>query len=123
MNRRSCQTLGRIQHAMHTVHAFLAFVPAVAQLAPSGVYAAEKWFLLARHGECFPVRSLERKFPDIGTIAEPEAFIKFALAKGLKVTSKAVPVKTGSAVEVLVPERELSLVFVTAQNCSRFEAR
>ena len=108
---------------MRTVHAFLAFVPAVAQLVPSAAYASEKWLLLARHGECFPVRSLERKFPDIGTIAEPEAFIKFALEKGLKVTSKAVPVQTGSAMEVLVPERELSLVFVTAENCSRIEAR
>jgi hypothetical protein len=66
---------------------------------------------------------LQRKFPDIGTIAEPEAFIKFALAKGLKVTSKAVPVQAGSAVEVLVPESELSLVFVTAEACSKVEAR
>ena len=108
---------------MHTVQAFLALVPAVAQLAPSGASAAEKWFLLARHGECFSVRSLERRFSDIGTIAEPEAFIKFALAKGLKVTSKTVPVQAGSAVEVLVPEKELSLVFVTAENCSKINAR
>jgi len=69
------------------------------------------------------VRSLERKFPDIGTIADPEAFIKFALSKGLKVTSKAVPIQAGSAVEVLVPERELSLVFVTVENCSKVEAK
>ena len=108
---------------MRTIQAFLALVPAVAQLAPSSALAAEKWFLLARHGECFSVRSLERKFPDIGTIAEPEAFIRFALAKGLKVTSKAVPVQAGSAVEVLVPEKELSLVFVTAENCLKVEAR
>jgi len=66
---------------------------------------------------------LERKFPDIGAIADPEAFIKFALAKGLKVTSKALPVQAGSAVEVLVPERELSLVFVTTEGCSKVEAR
>jgi hypothetical protein len=108
---------------MSTVRTFLALVVAVAQLAPSGALAAEKWFLLARHGECFPVRSLERKFPDIDSIAEPDAFIKFALAKGLKVTSKAIPLQAGSAVEVLVPERELSLVFVTAQSCSKVEAR
>jgi hypothetical protein len=108
---------------MRTVRAFLALVPAVAQVAPSDAFAAEKWFLLARHGECFSVRSLERKFSDIGTIAEPEAFIQFALAKGLKVTSKAVPVQVGSAVEVLVPEKELSLVFVTAENCPKVETR
>lgn len=104
---------------MRTVHAVLVLIPAVAQLAPSGALAAEKWFLLARHGECFSVRSLERKFPDVGLIAEPEAFVKFARAKGLKVTSNAIPVQAGSAVEVLVPERELSLVFVTAAGCSK----
>ena len=86
-------------------------------------FAADKWFLLARHGECFPIRSLERKFPDIGGIAEPESFIKFVRAKGLKVDSKQVPVKTGAAVEVLVPERELALVFATAHHCSKVEAR
>jgi hypothetical protein len=86
-------------------------------------FAADKWFLLARHGECYPIRSLERKFPDIGGIAEPESFIKFVRAKGLKVDSKQISVKTGAAVEVLVPERELALVFATAQHCSKVEAR
>jgi hypothetical protein len=123
LRRRSCQTLGRIEHAMRTAQAFLALFLAVAQLAPSDAFAAEKWFLLARHGECFSVRSLERKFSDIGTVAEPEAFIRFALAKGAKVTSKAVPVQVGSAVEVLVPEKELSLVFVTAESCSKVETK
>ena len=105
-------------------HALLAvLLPGVVQLAPSGALAAEKWFLLARHGECFAVRSLERKFPDLGSIAEPEAFVRFARAKGLKVTSRAIPVQAGSAVEVLVPERELSLVFITAESCSKVEAR
>jgi hypothetical protein len=100
-----------------------ALLPTAVQLAPSGAIAAEQWFLLARHGECFTVRTLERKFPDIGSIAEPEAFVKFARAKGWKVTSKAIPVQAGSAVEVLVPERELSLVFITADSCSKVEAR
>jgi hypothetical protein len=108
---------------MRTVHVLLALVLSVAQFAPSVASAAEKWFLMARHGECYSVRTLERKFPDIGTIAEPEAFIKFVRAKGLKVTSKTVPVQAGSAVEVLVPEKELSLVFVTAENCSKIEVR
>jgi len=90
---------------------------------PSDALAAGKWFLLARHGECLSVRSLESKFPDIGLIAEPEAFVTFARAKGLKVTSNAIPVQVGSAVEVLVPERELSLVFVTAEGCAKVEAR
>jgi hypothetical protein len=61
------------------------------------------------------IRSLERKFPDLGGIADPDTFIKFVLAKGLKVTSKAMPAPRGSAVEVLVPERELSLPFVSVR--------
>jgi hypothetical protein len=85
--------------------------------------AADKWFLLARHGECFPIRSMERKLPDLGNIADPEAFVKFIRAKGLKVDSKVMPVQTGRAVEVRVPEKELALVFVTADVCSSIQSR
>jgi hypothetical protein len=87
-------------------------------LVSQSAFAAERWFLMARHGECAPVRSLERKFPDLGNVADPESFIKFVRAKGLAVTSKAMPVPAGSAVEVRVPEKELALVFATAEVCS-----
>lgn len=80
-------------------------------------FAAQRWFLMSRHGDCFPIRSLERKFPDIGNIAEPEAFIRFVRAKGLAVSSKPVPVAAGAAVEVHVPGKELALAFVTAELC------
>jgi hypothetical protein len=93
------------------------------QLVSQSALAADKWFLLARHGECFPIRSLERKFPDIGSVAEPESFIHFVRAKGLTVSSKAVAARAGSAVEVLVPDKGLALVFVTAELCSKVEAR
>ena len=108
---------------MRTVQAFIASTLTVVQMAPTSALAADRWFLMARHGECASIRSLERKLPDIGNIAEPDAFVKFILAKGLKVSSKPVPVQAGSAFEVLVPERELSLLFVTAELCSRIEAR
>jgi len=108
---------------MRTVQAFMASALTVVQLAPGSALAADRWFLLARHGECSSIRSLERKFPDIGNIAEPDAFVKFMVAKGLKVSSKSVRVQAGSAFEVLVPERELSLLFVTAELCSKAEAR
>ena len=81
--------------------------------------AAQGWFLMARHGECSPVSVLSRTFPDIGGIADPDAFVKFVRAKGLAVTSKPFPVPAGSAMEVQVPEKSLSLVFVTAELCSR----
>ena len=108
---------------MFTTRALLILVLTAFHLAPESALAADKWFLLARHGECFPIRSLERKFPDLGNIAEPEPFIQFVRAKGLKVTSKAIPVQAGAAVEVHVPERELALVFATAEFCSKVETQ
>lgn len=85
--------------------------------------AAEAWFLMARHGECAPVSSLARKFPDLGAIADPEAFVRFVRAKGLRVTTTPLSVQAGAAREVLVPEKELSLVFVTAELCAKARSR
>ena len=115
--------LGRIEHTMRTVKTLFASALLAVQLVSQSALAADKWFLLARHGECSPIRSLERKFPDIGNIAEPESFIKFVRAKGLTVSSKAMPVQAGAAVEVLVPERELALVFATVELCLKVGAR
>lgn len=108
---------------MFAIRALLACILAAVSLVPEDALAQDEWFLLARHGECFPIRSLERKFPDLGDIAAPESFVQFVRAKGLKVTSKAMPVQAGSAVEVHVPERELALVFATKELCSRVETR
>ena len=108
---------------MFTVRAFSICVLTTFHLVPESALAADKWFLLARHGECFAIKSLERKFPDLGNVAAPESFMQFVRAKGLKVSSKAMPVQAGSAVEVLVPEKELALVFVTVELCSRVETR
>ena len=108
---------------MFTIRTLLACVLAAVQLAPESAFAADKWFLLARHGECFPIKSLERKFPNLGNVAEPESFIQFVRAKGLKVSSKAMPVQAGLAMEVHVPEKELALVFVTAEFCSKAGTR
>ena len=100
---------------------FLASAAVAVQLVPRTALGADKWFLLARHGECFPIRSLERKFPDIGGIADPESFNRFVRAKGLTVSSKPIQVRAGAAVEVLVPEKELSLVFTTVEMCEKVE--
>ena len=109
---------------MRIVQTFLAAVLIAGHfVASSHSFAADKWFLVERHGECFPIRSLERKLPDIGNIADPESFIKFVRGKGLKVDSKVMPVQTGAAVEVRVPERELALVFATGDLCSKIQTR
>jgi hypothetical protein len=121
--RPSIHSAGRNKHAMFTIRALLACVLTTGHLVPEAALGAHKWFLLARHGECFPIRSLERKFPDLGNISDPESFMQFVRAKGLKVSSKAMPGQAGSAVEVLVPEKELALVFVSVELCSRVETR
>jgi hypothetical protein len=104
---------------MPTNWALLVCVLTAVLLAPEVALAADKWFLLARHGECFPIRSLERKFPDLGNIGDPDSFVRFVRAKGLKVSSKPIQGQAASAVEVLVPEKELSLVFATGEVCSK----
>ena len=93
------------------------------QLLSQPAFAGQRWFLMSRHGDCFPIRSLERKFPDIGNIAEPEAFIRFVRAKGLAISSRPMPVPAGAAVEVQVPAKELALAFVTAELCSSVGTR
>lgn len=96
----------------------LRFLLLLAVLAAGPVQAVERWMLMARHGECAPVRSLERKFPDLGAVADPEAFVRFVRAKGLVATIAPVPtVPAGSAFEVRVPTHELALVFATQALC------
>ena len=97
-----------------------AFRPALwlALLAVVPVQASERWMLMARHGECAPVRSLERKFPDLGGVADPESFVRFVRAKGLAATITPVQaLAPGSAFEVRVPSHELALVFATQVHC------
>ena len=79
--------------------------------------AADKWFLMARHGECAEVSSLKRKVPDLGEVRDPVAFAALMRAKGHQVTTSDLPVPKGRAQEVKVPAAGLFLVFVTAEVC------
>jgi hypothetical protein len=84
--------------------------------------AAEQWFLFGRHGGCFDIDTLKRRLPDLPRVSDPEAFVRYVQSKGLRFTRQAHPVPKGKAVEVVVPDRELSLVFVTAEHCRASEA-
>ena len=86
-------------------------------------HAAERWFLMSRHGDCAEVGTLKRKVPDIGEINEPQAFATFMRGKGHAVTATQFSVPKGRAWEVKVPEKELFLMFVTSAMCSRTGAR
>ena len=79
--------------------------------------AASEWSLMFRHGECVDIASLTRKVPDLGEIRDPSAFIQLMRDKGCQVTVNEVVTPNGKAVEVKVPEGELSLMFVTPEVC------
>jgi len=81
--------------------------------------AASEWFLMARHGECAEIQSLKRKVPDLGDVRDPIAFAKLMREKGHQVAVNEVSTPNGKVVEVKVPERELSLMFVTPEVCQQ----
>jgi len=81
----------------------------------SPVLAASEWLLMSRHGECVEVQSLKRKVPDLGDVRDPIAFAKLMREKGYQVSVSEVSTPKGKAVEVKVPERELSLILVTPE--------
>ncbi len=78
---------------------------------------SQKWFLMARHGECITISSLKRKIPDIGNIEDPQSLIVFMEGKGHKVMSKKLQPKV---VTVSIPDKELSLIFVKSSMCKEF---
>ncbi|MCH7928510.1 MAG: hypothetical protein IID03_11110 [Candidatus Dadabacteria bacterium] len=84
---------------------------------------SEKWFLMARHGECAEIKSLQRKVPDIEGINDPESFSKLMKEKGYEVITNELKELQGKAVEVSVPDKELSLMFVVESICKEFVDR
>ena len=78
---------------------------------------------MARHGECAKVESLKRKVPDLGAVTDPQSFAALMRKKGYATAITQQAVSKGAAFEVIVPAKELSLVFVTADLCSTFSAK
>ncbi len=81
---------------------------------------SEKWFLMSRHGECVEIGSLKRKIPDIGNIEDPQSFIMFMEGKGYKVISNEPKELKGRALQVSIPEKGLSLMFIKGSMCKEF---
>lgn len=78
---------------------------------------SEKWLLMSRHGECTEISVLERKVADIDGIDSPATFIRVMRRRGYDVTERTMPEVGGDAVQVDVPEKGLSLLFVKASLC------
>ena len=81
---------------------------------------SEKWFLMSRHGECAEISSLQRKIPDMGNIDDPGSFIIFMEEKGHKVISNELKELKGNALQVSIPEKGLSLMFIKSYLCKEF---
>ena len=108
----------------HSKNSFVAILSTVLLSSISSVaVSGQQWFLMARHGECMEIESLKRKVPDLGEVNDPYSFVQLMRQKGLTVTSTEMVPAEGMAVEVKVPEKELSLVFVTSELCQNFRAR
>lgn len=78
---------------------------------------------MARHGECAKVDTLKRKIPDLGTVADPLSFAELMRRQGHAATITEQPLAKGKAFEVIVPTRELALVFVTIELCGTAGSR
>lgn len=106
----------------NTLATLAAFV-CLGLITPQSVQAAERWFLMSRHGDCVEVGTLKRKVPDLGEINDPHAFATFMRRKGYEVISTPAPVPKGKGHEVKVPQKDLHLMFVTSEMCSGFGTR
>jgi hypothetical protein len=103
---------------------FVAVLSTLLLMAISSVaMSGQQWFLMARHGECMEIERLKRKVPDLAEVNDPYSFVQFMRQKGLAVTFTEMAPAKGKAVEVKVPEKELSLVFVSPELCQSFGAR
>ncbi len=81
---------------------------------------ADQWFLMARHGECASIQSLKRKVPEMDNIEEPQLFIQLMKDKGFEVTSSVLAGLSDMALQVRVPEKGLSLMFVKGAMCTEY---
>ena len=63
--------------------------------------------------------SLKRKDPDLGDVRNPTALVKLMHDKEYRVVVNEITMPKGKVVEVRVPEREVSLIFVTPEVCQQ----
>ena len=76
-----------------------------------------KWLLMSRHGECSEIAALERKVADIEGIDDPTTFVRVMRQRGYEVTERTMPEVGGEAMQVDVPAKGLSLLFVRESLC------
>lgn len=95
----------------------LAYVANAA--APAGKDAHVSWSLAGREGECTSLAMLKKKFPDLGEVKSPYQMADKLKAKGLRAEVKEHWLGKRPSVEVRVPDKELYVMFVKTDLCSR----
>jgi hypothetical protein len=84
-------------------------------------HGQERWYLMARHGECYELEVMQRRIPELEEAKDPYAFVERMKQKGHGAT--ATEVVPGKAVEVRVPARELGMVFARRELCKEIASR
>ena len=76
-----------------------------------------EWFLMARHGECMELNTLERKIENMDAVTGPDSFVELMQKRGHEVSVKEL---NKYAVQISVLEKGLALVMVKKEMCSEF---
>ena len=75
---------------------------------------------MSRHGQCAEIKVLERKIPDLGDVTSPDTFVNLIEGRGIGVAVTEIPELNGNAVQVNVPGKGLSVIFVKTLLCKGF---
>ena len=75
---------------------------------------------MSRHGQCAGIKVLERKIPDLGDVTSPDTFVNLMEDREYDVAVTEMPKLNGNAVQVNVPEKGLSVIFVKTLLCKGF---
>ena len=81
---------------------------------------SSEWYLMSRHGQCAGIKVLERKIPDLGDVTSPDTFVNLMEDREYDVAVTEMPKLNGNAVQVNVPEKGLSVIFVKTLLCKGF---
>jgi hypothetical protein len=100
------------------VHFILLFLVVV--VFNTSAAESSDWYLMSRHGQCAEIKVFERKVPDLGDVSSPDTFVNLMEDRGYDVAVNEMSELNGNAVQVNVPEKDLSVIFVKKLLCKEF---
>ncbi len=91
----------------------------IAALFANRTAEAADWFLAGREGECVPLSVLAKRGADLRDVKSPYDLAEKMRAAGHQAEIKEYKAGSRPAVEVRVPSRNLDVMFVRAEQCSK----